>query len=114
MATTTLRFLLDATNLEEADDGNTTHFGGTYELDGVEKRGYGDDRSDSYHDDIVQHVVVKCQAEWPELLDEGAFDQLYDVEAEVQNVMNDIIDDGPVGTIVVHRQDNGIFIVTRE
>lgn len=111
---TTLRFLLDATNIEEADDGNTTHFGGTYELDGVEKQGYGDDRSDSYHGDIVEAILSKCQAEWPELLDDGAFDPLSDVQEEVEEVVHEIVDDGPIGTIVVHRQDNGIFVVTRE
>ena len=114
MATTTLRFLLDATNIEVSDDGNTTHFGGTYELDSMEKRGYGDDRSDSYHGDIVDYIIAKCQAEWAELQDTGAFGQLVDVEEDVQSVVHEIIDDGPIGTIVVHLQDNGIFIVTRE
>jgi len=114
MATTTLRFLLDATDIEEADDDNTTHFGGTYTIDGVEKRGYGDDRSNSYHDDIVDHVIAKCQAKWSELQDTGAFSPLVDVEEDVQSVVHEIVDDGPVGTILVTRQDNGIFLVTRE
>jgi hypothetical protein len=40
---------LDFTGAEEADDGNTTHFGGEYCLDGEVFQGWGDDRSDSWH-----------------------------------------------------------------
>lgn len=111
---TTLRFMLDATKLEEADDGNTTHYGGTYELDGLEKRGYGDDRSDSHHQDIHSRVMLQVRVEWPELYTDERFDDLFEVEAEVQEVVAEIIDDEAVGTIVVHRQDDGQFVVTRE
>jgi hypothetical protein len=111
---TTLRFLLDATNIEEADDGNTTHFGGTYELDGLEKRGHGDDRSDSYHSDIAVRVMLQVGCEWPELYTDERFDDLFNVEVDVMSVIHEIVDDGPLGTIVVHRKDDGDFLVTRE
>jgi hypothetical protein len=55
---------LDFTGAEEADDGNTTHFGGVYCLDGEVFQGWGDDRSDSWHAEAGEKVEAKIQAKW--------------------------------------------------
>lgn len=47
---------IDLTNIDEADDGSTTHFGGYYTIDGVEHDAGGNDRGwkvpDEYFEDL--------------------------------------------------------------
>ncbi len=59
--TTTLRFEIDFTNVQEADDGDTTRYGGTYVIDGEEKRATGDDRSWNYLDEVMAHIQQKAE-----------------------------------------------------
>lgn len=114
MADQTLRFALDFANIEEADDGNTTYFGGTYLLDGAEKRGHGDDRSSNFRHDVEDHILEACQAKWAELKEMGAFDVSVDLVDELNGEVDDLVNGNASGTIVVTKQDNGIFVVTRE
>lgn len=47
----------DLRGVEEADDGNTSHYGGQYKVDGVAYPAYGNDRGDNYTDDAVDKIV---------------------------------------------------------
>ncbi len=74
----------DFTNLESADNGAFTTYGGSYLVDGNEKRGYGDDRDTSNPFwDTVQDVIDVCRAKWPGA-DNDAFlsDQVTDAVQE--------------------------------
>lgn len=75
----TLCFTLDCTGIEEADDGNTSYYGGSYTLNGKEGRGRGNDRSDSFIDDIRNEILSLCAVRWPEpdfVGDDGFMDML--------------------------------------
>jgi hypothetical protein len=105
---TTIRIPLDLTNVQEADDGNTTYYGGSYVLNGVECRGFGNDRSDSYHSTIVEDVLKICLAEWPESQFSDEFQE------DVNNAMHDIDGLGKIGAICVERSTDGSFKVWSE
>jgi hypothetical protein len=78
--TTTLRFEIDITNVQEADDGNTTTYGGSYVINGEEKRAYGDDRSWSYLDDIMARIQQKVEETFGVPMDsEDLFDAMQEV-----------------------------------
>jgi hypothetical protein len=110
MANQVLRFSLDLTNIESADDGETTHFGGTYTLNGEVRRGYGDDRSGNHLEDIKESIEKAIQANWPDYVD--AHFAMYDaVENGVNGVENET---NGVGTIVVKMKRNGTLLVTNE
>lgn len=47
-----MKFTVDFTELQEADDGNTTYFGGLVKVNGVVLQASGDDRSGG-----IAHVV---------------------------------------------------------
>lgn len=106
----TLRFAIDLTNVQEADDGNTTYYGGTYLFNGEERRGRGNDRSDNYRDDITDSIVQACQAKWPELVDNGMPGPLDDLNMDVGDAFDEV-DGLNVGTIFVTRLDDGTFLV---
>ncbi len=110
----TLRFTLDLTNTESADNGNTTYYGGTYVLNGVEKQGYGDDRSDSYHADIDEAITTACHANWPDLAEfvEGT-DEAWDFQEAVQYARDEVDCLDEPGTILVTCQA-GKLVVTLE
>lgn len=100
-----LKFELDLTNVQQADDGNTTHYGGFYVLNGEEKRATGDDRSWSYIDDIMKHIQLKAEEAFGESIDE--------------EVLLDAIQEVSHATIVVAFQggstgDYDNFVVTVE
>ncbi len=100
MANQVLRFVLDFSNVESADNGNTTYFGGSYTIDGVEKRAKGNDRSDNYQDEVLDHIVDKCKEKWSDLLtEEDVMDQLVsDLHEAIDLTAQD-----EVGTIVVQQ-----------
>lgn len=77
-----LRFSLDLSKVERADDGYTTHFGGSYTIDGVQKNVRGDDRDSwTWMDEIIEAIQVKCQAEWGDAPDsEDLLDAIEQVE----------------------------------
>lgn len=96
--TTTIRVAVDFTNIESTDDGNTTHYGGSFKLDGQEFRGYGDDRGDNHVWDTIDYVTAKCAEAWP--------------GEEVDS--DDILDAIPDSGFIVVTFDNGAFTVTAE
>ncbi len=57
----TLGFDIDLTNVEKADNGETTYYGRYYSLDCVEPRAKGDDQSWNYRDHIISHILQKCE-----------------------------------------------------
>lgn len=110
--TNVLRFELDLTNIEEADDGNTTYYGGTYLFNDEERHGRGNDRSDSYLDDIDIEIAETCQRAWPDLedyLDENDFlDQLRDVKDELwkSSGLVTVSRDGDNLTVTVEKKES--------
>lgn len=113
MANQVLRFTLDFSNIEEADDGNTTHYGGHWVFNGVEKRGYGDDRSDSFHEDVYQAIVDKCRVNWPGHVCLEDTDAGMDFDASVRDAYDDLICAEAAGTISI-REAAGLLVVTLE
>ena len=112
MANQVLRFALDFANVESADNGDTTYFGGFYTIDGVEFQAKGNDRSDNYQDDVLDHIMAKCKEKWSDLVsDEDAMNQLmFELHEAIDLTAQD-----EAGTIVVTRATfNSIFEVTFE
>lgn len=102
---------LDLTNIESADDGNTTYYGGTFVFNGEERQAKGNDRSDSYHYDIRESIMELCKAEWPELHDD-ANDLAYNLDIDVGEAFDQVENDhNGVGTITIIK-DSGLFVVT--
>ncbi len=106
-----LRFALDLSDIEEADDGNTTYYGGCYTLDGEVKRGYGNDRSDSYHTDIDEVIMTACHANWPNATEfvEGT-DAFEDFQSALQNARDEVGTMLGTGTILVSVVDGKLTI----
>lgn len=104
----TLRFSLDTRDIEEADDGMTSYFGGTYVLDGVKHQGYGNDRSDTFHHDIDEAILAKVEAEFGKLDDS----QADDVEQGISEARDEVMY-GPgqgLGSICVERTSEGFRV----
>jgi len=59
-----LRIGVDFTDVEEADDGDTTRYGGVYRLDGEEFSATGDDRSDNHYSEVGGKIFLKCVKKW--------------------------------------------------
>ena len=78
MATQGVRVAVDFTNIESADDGDTTYYGGSFSLDGTEFPGYGDDRSDNHVWDTIEYVTAKCAEVWPDAADDLEADDILD------------------------------------
>ena len=107
MATTVT---LDLTNIEEADDGNTTYYGGTYTFNDEVRRGYGNDRSNDFRDDIRENLEDICKEEWPDLAESMPEDLVDDLANALDDVENN--DDHPgVGTITIKRLDKETFSI---
>jgi hypothetical protein len=109
-----LRFTIDFAKIQEADDGDTVHYGGTYEIDGLEKRGFGNDRSDSFLDEVMKVIMLQVRCKWPELYEDEGFDHLFNVESGVTGNTMELFEDGPIGQIVVYRDEAPEFQVWRE
>ena len=63
----------DQRGVQEADDGNTTYYGGTYKVDGVEYQAHGNDRGHNYTDDAVDKIVAAAKVTRPDLdVDRGS------------------------------------------
>lgn len=114
MVNQVLRFTLDLSDIQEADDGNTTYYGGCYTFNGEVKRGYGNDRSDSYHTDIDEAISAACHANWPGAAEfvEGT-DASQDFQVAIQEARDEAGTMLGTGTIVVTNVD-GELIVTVE
>lgn len=89
-------FALDLSGIERADDGDTTHFGGTYIVNGEERQGYGDDRSDNWEWDLIEEIYLKAE----EMFGPGII--------HTDDVL-DVVEGVEVGTIVVY-QDGTIEV----
>lgn len=63
---TMLIIRLDFSDTQDADDGNTTYYGGEYRIDGEACQAWGDDRSDSWHVEAAEKIEGKIQAKWPD------------------------------------------------
>jgi hypothetical protein len=88
-----LRFSLDLSHIERADDGYTTHFGGSFTLDGVQTNVRGDDRDTwTWVDDIIEVIQGKCQAEWGEYPDS---EDLMDAVEQIEDAAIAVHRDGP-------------------
>jgi len=101
--TKTLTVSLDCTGIEEADDGDTSYYGGSYLLDGTEYRGKGNDRSDSYRDDIFEVIHARCIVAFGMMLD-------LDADGDLQGAIGEL--DRNEGVIIIAQNDDGTFSVT--
>lgn len=106
--TNMLKFELDLTNIEEADDGNTTYYGGEYTLNGVVKNGYGNDRSDSFHTDIDEEITEKCS----KAFDMDDLDEDYDFQDDLQNSRDELWK--AFGTITVSRDGDKLTVTVEK
>lgn len=64
-----IAFVLDLSGIERADNGDTTHFGGTYVVNGEERRGYGE-LAEGFRAGVGQTtgwVFDTSDAEWGQL-----------------------------------------------
>lgn len=52
-----LKFIVDLSGVESADDGSTTYYGGSYTVNGKVGNAYGNDRGDNWQDDVASHVL---------------------------------------------------------
>lgn len=86
---------LDLSGIEQADDGDTTHFGGIYKVDGETFLGYGDDRSDSWKDELIDLI-------------HDAAEEAFDLDLDSMDIL-DVIEGVGVGTILIS-QDGEISI----
>jgi hypothetical protein len=59
-----LRIGIDFTEVDEADDGDTT-YGGTYRFDGTGFPASGDDRSDNHFSEVEAKLQEMCWTKWP-------------------------------------------------
>lgn len=76
------RLIVDLRNVETADDGNTTYYGGTYLVGGVEKQAWGNDRSDCFETSGEVAAEIERQIEVnPQELGPGRFEpgQVYEI-----------------------------------
>lgn len=103
-----LQFTLDLTDIEEADDGNTTYYGGEYVLNGAVRRGYGNDRSDSFHTAIDEEITEKCSTAFA--MDD--LDEDYDFQDELQNARDDLWKAS--GTITVSRDGDKLTVTVEK
>lgn len=94
-----ISFEADLSNVQRADNGETTYYGGSYVLDGVERPARGDDRSTgSWFDELVELVVARCKAEWPDFEPDLLYEEMLEVEAGLES-----------GTFVVQRDGSVHF-----
>jgi hypothetical protein len=100
----TIKFELDLTNIQEADDGNTTYYGGEYVLNGQTRNGYGNDRSDSFHTAIDEEIMEKCSTAFA--MDD--LDEDFDFQDELQNARDELWKAS--GTITVSRDGNKLTV----
>lgn len=108
-----LRLVYSSEGVQEADDGDTTRYGGTWTLDGKEYRGYGDDRSDSWKDDVTEEVVKACKQKWPRTYRAFRKD---DFQEALRGIVENGPEDGPYDafTFVVTKPKDGFATVRGE
>ncbi len=67
------RVAVDLSKIQEADDGDTTHYGGFWKAGAEEGRGRGSDRDNGFLDDLLLSVAKQLEVTEEEL--EDAIDQ---------------------------------------
>ena len=94
----TLVFHVDFTQIEDADNGDTTYYGGSWTFNGEERDGYGNDRSDNPGWDMEGEITEASIARWPQI--EGNFNLEQDLDNALFNVMQAIFP-GNAGVVTV-------------
>lgn len=102
-----LNIALDFSMAQEADDGETCHYGGKYLIDGEEFQAYGDDRSDSWHEEAAQMIEEKIQAVWPDFM---AWKEVAHYTEDLSDLQSLVLDVWPDrATLEVFRDEDGQF-----
>jgi hypothetical protein len=79
-------FVVDMRQFQEADDGNTSHYGGEIVINEDERlRGYGSDRGDNSYEDLTDAILRRAPAHIRNSIREKEFGMM-DLESEVQSL----------------------------
>ncbi len=67
MTNQVLHVTLDLSDIESADDGDTTYYGGFYTFNGEKHQARGNDRSDTPYEEVFDRIFAAANANWPGL-----------------------------------------------